>query len=74
MEYLQNRKSLKKEKQKLLISMKLQKECMNLKIGGDGGFPIGFDEDTFHKMGGRKSGNIHAERIKNDPEYAKDTI
>jgi len=72
LEFLPNRKALiEREKEIVDLNEIAKKECMNLKIGGDGGFPIGFDEDTFHRMGGRKSGKIHAERIKNDPEYAK---
>jgi hypothetical protein len=72
LEFYDSRKLLKK-REKNLINEDLLKDpmCMNLVVGGSGGIPINVDLQLFHKMGGKKGGNIHAERLKNDIEYAK---
>ena len=72
LEFYNSRKLLKERERDLINDNMLNDPmCMNLVIGGGGGVPINIDLDLFHKMGGKKSGKIHAERLKNDIEYAK---
>lgn len=71
-EYLPNRKSLiDREKEVVNLNEIAKEECMNLMIGGRGGLPINVDEKLFHYLGGKVSGKINADKIKNDPEFAK---
>jgi hypothetical protein len=71
-EHLPDRKSLINREREIVNLNEIAKEkCMNLMIGGKGGFPANFDEKSFHEKGGKVGGNIHAERLKGDIEYAK---
>jgi hypothetical protein len=72
LEFYPDRISLKNREQEL-INEDLLKDpmCMNLKYGGEGGLPLNLDLELFHHLGGKAGGKVHANRIKNDPEYAK---
>jgi hypothetical protein len=71
LEYFPNRTSLK-AKEKELVNTELLKDpmCMNLVYGGNGGYisPEGV------KKGGKYSGNLLAEKLKNDKEFRKKHI
>ena len=71
-EFLPDRKTLiGREKEIVNLNEIAKEDCMNLTIGGNGGLPINIDEFAFHSKGGKIGGKIHADRIKNDPEYAE---
>ena len=60
LEFLPDRKSLIEREREIINLNEIAKEdCMNLIVGGSGGCQYG------------DGGKIHANRIKNDPEYAK---
>jgi hypothetical protein len=67
LEFVNSREELAaREKEIVSLQEIAKKECMNLKVGGEGGFTI---EQT--RNGGKLSGAKHAERMKNDPEFKK---
>jgi hypothetical protein len=71
LEYLPNRNSLK-AKENELVNVELLKNplCMNLVYGGNGGYisPEGV------KKGGKYSGNLLAEKLKNNEEFRQKHI
>ena len=72
LEFLPDRKSLiEREKEIVNLNEIAKEDCMNLVIGGSGGIPQNINLKKFHKLGGLASGKIYAERLKNDPEFAK---
>lgn len=71
-EFCPDRSSLINRETEIVNLNEIAKEdCMNLRIGGSGGFPIGFDEKIFHIKGGKVSGALRAKKIKEDSEYAQ---
>jgi hypothetical protein len=76
LEFLPNRSSLKK-KEKELVNENILKDnmCMNLKIGGEGGFTNEEHAYRFHAAGGmavlKLMGEKHKLRMKTDLEYRK---
>lgn len=67
-EFCPDRSSLiKKEIELVNLNEIAKKDCMNLKVGGEGEMPNNID----HSKGGKVGGNIHAIRLKEDIEYAK---
>jgi len=72
LEFLPNRKLLiGREKQIINLNEIAKEDCMNLVIGGSGGIPLNLNIEEFHRLGGKASGKIHAEKLKNDSEYKK---
>jgi hypothetical protein len=72
LEFLPDRKSLISREKKVVNLNEIAKEnCMNLMIGGKGGLPINLNLELFHHLGGKASGKINADKIKNNPEFAK---
>lgn len=72
LEYLPDRKSLINREIEIVNLNEIAKDdCMNLKIGGTGGLPTNIDLNEFHRLGGKASGKINADKIKNDPNFAK---
>jgi hypothetical protein len=74
LEFLPNRKSLKEREIEIVNSdLLLEEKCMNLKLGGGGGFNNEVHAKKFHSAGGRKVrqmfNKINTERLKNDDEY-----
>lgn len=75
LEFLPDRKSLVNREKEIVNLNEIAKEnCMNLIIGGYGGLPINLNIEEFHRLGGKASGKIHAERLKNDTEYRKNHV
>ena len=67
LEYCTSREELAARERDLVSLQEIaKKECMNLKVGGDGGFTV---EQA--REGGKMSGAKHADRMKNDPEFNK---
>jgi hypothetical protein len=67
LEYLNSREELAAREREIVSLQEIaKKECMNLKVGGDGGFTL---EQA--RNGGKLSGARHAEKMKNDPEFKK---
>ena len=70
LEYLPDRSSLKEREKEIVNEGLLQDPmCMNLKIGGEGGF----SKDVCTK-GGKIAGNLHKEKMINDVEYKEKTL
>ena len=68
LEFLPNRKCLKKRESEIVNSELLKEDkCMNLKPGGDGGFNNKEHQFKCSQAAGLK----HSERMKNDDEYRK---
>lgn len=68
LEFLPNRKSLKiREEEIVNQDFLLEEKCMNLKIGGTGGF---MNEKHQFKCS-QAAGLKHSERLKNDEDYRK---
>lgn len=66
LEFCENREELKQREFKIIDLNELsKKECINLVVGGQGGF-ISL-EGT--KKGGKKGGSVHAKRLKEDVDY-----
>ena len=74
LEWLPDRSSLK-SREKELVNENLLSDpmCMNLQIGGGGGFTGKDHSEKFHKAGGKKVFQIlskrNSEKLKSDPEY-----
>jgi len=69
LEFLPSRKKLKERETKLINEELINDPlCMNLALGGEGGFV----SLAASKKGGRKSGKIHADKIKNNDNYRKE--
>lgn len=67
LEFVSSREELAaREKEIVSLQEVAKKGCMNLKVGGQGGFTL---EQT--RNGGKLSGAKHAEKMKNDPEFKK---
>jgi hypothetical protein len=65
LEYFETREGVIKAEKSLITEQDLNNEnCLNLKLGGNGGFTL---EQT--RNGGKLSGAKHAHKMKNDPEY-----
>lgn len=79
LEFLSNREKLK-EREKQIVNEDILKDdmCMNLQIGGGGGFSSEEHKLKFHQAGGRKVLRMlsirHNERMKNDGEYREKVI
>lgn len=76
LEFLPDRKALKaKEKQIVNVELINEELCMNLQLGGGGGFINEEHASNFHKAGGRKVYQIlnkrHVDKLKNDSVYKK---
>jgi hypothetical protein len=74
LEFLPNRKKLKeREKEMITEDILKDKMCMNLQLGGGGGFCNEEHSKKFHQAGGRKVMQMlskrHHEKMKNDVEY-----
>jgi len=73
-EFLDTRKELKDRETEIVNLNEVAKEdCMNLKVGGEGGFSSEEQRKNFHSAGGRKVFQLlssrHANRLKTDPNY-----
>jgi len=67
-EYCPNRSSLKEREMKVVTLDEVAKQdCMNLMVGGDGGF-ISVEQQRYRSICG---GNATSLRLKNDPEFRK---
>jgi cell fate (sporulation/competence/biofilm development) regulator YlbF (YheA/YmcA/DUF963 family) len=74
-EFLPDRKSLIEREKEIVNLNEIAKEnCMNLIVGGRGGLPVNLNLKRFHRLGGKASSKIHAERLITDLEYAKKHI
>lgn len=74
LEYFTDRKTLKiKEKEIITEDLLNDSMCMNLQLGGGGGFCSDEHAKKFHKAGGRKvfqnHSKIHASKIIEDSDY-----
>ena len=68
-EYLNSREELKNREEEIVTLNEIAKvDCMNLKVGGEGGFAINADPQLFIDSGIR-SGKIHSDKLKNDVNY-----
>jgi len=79
LEYLPNRQTLKEREKEIVNKILLEdKSCLNLKLGGYGGFVDENHKYKFHSSGGRKVrsnfSKIHQEKMKNDKEYREKII
>ena len=74
LEFLPNRQTLK-EKETILVNERLLEDplCMNLTLGGTGGFEIANKKITKKQRvkNGKKAGLIHKQRMIDDQEYKK---
>ena len=72
LEFLPDRKELVKREKEIVNLNEIAKEnCMNIMTGGEGGLPTNINLELFHYLGGKAGGNIHAQKLKNDPEFAE---
>jgi hypothetical protein len=72
LEFLPNRKLLIDREIEIVNLNEIAKEdCMNLMIGGTGGFPVNLNLELFHYLGGKASSIILVNKIKTDPNYAE---
>lgn len=70
LEYFPNRSSLKlRERELVNESLLLDPMCMNLQLGGGGGFINEEHKSKFHSGGGKKGGAVHRDRLLIDKEY-----
>lgn len=74
LEYLSDRKALKEREKEVVNQEEIDnKLCMNLQLGGGGGFISAEHAYKFHAAGGRKVRQmfsaIHRQKFKEDPEY-----
>lgn len=74
LEYLSDRKALKEREKEVVNQEEIEnKLCMNLQLGGGGGFISDEHAYKFHAAGGRKVRQmfsaIHRQKFKEDPEY-----
>jgi hypothetical protein len=68
LEFLSDRKSLiKREKEIVNLNEIAKEECMNLMIGGEGGF-ISEEQQRYRSVCGGKATSL---KLKNDPEFRK---
>lgn len=71
LEFINSREELiAREREIVSLQEIAKKECMNLKVGGQGGF---VSREACIK-GGKVLGNLHRERCKNDAEYLKKRV
>jgi hypothetical protein len=71
LEFVNSREELAaREKEIVSLQEIAKKECMNLKVGGEGGF---VSKEACRK-GARMLAKLHKERCKNDPEYRKKRV
>lgn len=70
LEFLNSREELAAREREIISLQEIaKKECMNLKVGGEGGFTL---EQT--KNGGKLSGAKHASRMKDNPDYKEKVV
>ena len=74
LEFLNSREELAARERELISLEEIaKKECMNLKVGGNGGLSSPEHAYAFHAAGGKAvrilMSNRHRERLKTDPEY-----
>ena len=72
-EYCKNKKELNQKEMEVVNLDEIAKEkCMNIMIGGQGGYHKNcFGGKEGNSRGGLIAGNIHKVKIKNDPEFRK---
>jgi len=72
-EFLESREELKEREKEIVCLDEIAKnECMNLKVGGEGG--LGFVSLSACTKGGQITGNLIKERIENDFEFREKTL
>jgi group I intron endonuclease len=74
LEFLPDRKSLAEREREIVNQEMLNEDlCMNLQLGGGGGFSSKKHSDSFHKAGGKAVRQLwskrNVEKLKSDPEY-----
>lgn len=73
LEFLNDRETLKKREFEIINEELIQDPlCMNLQLGGGGGFSSKEHRIKFiigTRIGGTKGGSIHKQKLINDPEY-----
>jgi hypothetical protein len=71
LEYCENREELKKREEEIVNEQLISEElCMNLMVGGQGGYM----NKEHYKLTSKIGGDIHKERMENDSEYRAKTL
>lgn len=71
LEFVDNREELKKREKEIVTLNEVAKEdCINLMVGGQGGYV----NEKHYKLTSKIGGDIHKKRLENDDEYRTKTL